>query len=143
MGCVERVSVRERKNISENVEQYIEPVTIKCKINKRKGETIMREVTVKEFVKAFEGKKVCIESVDSYGIMLSMANAHIEYREEENELVLGGGDYNHGGNAFVSLNVEDTIEAIEEDEGVYTISFIPYMSDVTVEEELPLEELQN
>ena len=51
----------------------------------------MREVTVKEFVKAFEGKKVCIESVDSYGIMLSMANAHIEYREEENELVLGGG----------------------------------------------------
>ena len=100
----------------------------------------MREVTVKEFVKAFEGKKVCIESVDSYGIMLSMANAHIEYREEENELVLGGGDYNHGGNAFVSLNVEDTIEAIEEDDGVYTISFIPYMSEVTVEEELPLEE---
>ena len=38
----------------------------------------MREVTVKEFVKAFEGKNVCIESVDSYGIMLSMANAHIE-----------------------------------------------------------------
>lgn len=103
----------------------------------------MREVTVKEFVEAFEGKKVCIESVDSYGIMLSMANAHIEYREEENELVLGGGDYNHGGNAFVTLNVEDTIEAIEEDDGVYTISFIPYMSGITVEEELPLEELQN
>ena len=107
----------------------------------------MREVTVKEFVKAFEGKKVCIESVDSYGIMLSMANAHIEYREEENELILGGGDYNHGGNAFVSLNVEDTIEAIEEDDGVYTISFtisfIPYMSEVTVEEELSLEELQD
>lgn len=51
----------------------------------------MKEVTVKEFAKAFEGKKVRIESVDSYGIMLSMANAHIEYREEENELVLGGG----------------------------------------------------
>ena len=54
-----------------------------------------------------------------------------------------GGDYNHGGNAFVSLNVEDTIEAIEEDDGVYTISFIPYMSEVTVEEELLLEELQD
>ena len=57
MGCVERVSVREHKSISENVEQYIEPVTIKCKINKRKGETIMREVTVKEFVKALNTEK--------------------------------------------------------------------------------------
>lgn len=105
----------------------------------------MREVTVKELVKAFEGKLVTIESPEHYGISIDMDKASIEYDEDTNELTFTAGNYNHGGIGSISIDVEDSIDIIEidddEDEPVFVISFTGYMSDVTIRRWKSLEEL--
>ena len=106
----------------------------------------MREVTIKELVKAFEGKLVSIESPEHYGISIEMDKVSIEYDEDTDELTLTAGNYNHDGIGSISIDVEDSIDIIEiddeEDEPVFVITFTGYMSDVTIRRWKSLEELE-
>lgn len=106
----------------------------------------MREVTVKELVKAFEGQLVNLEAPEHYGISIDMDKASIDYHEDSNEITFTAGDYNHGGIGTVSINVEDSIVSIEiddeEDEPVYLISLNGYMADIVVTRFKTIEELE-
>ena len=106
----------------------------------------MREVTVKEFVAVFEGRLVNLEAHEHYGISIDMDKASISYNEEDNELTFTAGNYNHDGIGSVSIDVKNCIESIEtdddEDEPFFVISFIGYMSNITVIRFKSLEELE-
>lgn len=106
----------------------------------------MKEVTVKEFMEAFEGQLVNIEAYEHYGISIDMDKASIYYHEDSNELTFTAGNYNHDGIGTVSINVEDCIESIEideeEEEPVFVISFVGYMSNITVTKFKTAEELK-
>lgn len=107
----------------------------------------MREVTVQELVKAFEGQLVQVETPEHYGISIDMDKASIDYHEDNDEITFTAGNYNHGGIGSISINVEDSISSIEiddeEDEPVFVISFNGYMSDIVVTRFKTLEELED
>lgn len=106
----------------------------------------MREVTVQEFVKAFEGQLVNLEASEHYGISIDMDKARIEYHEDSDEITFTAGNYNHGGIGSISINIEDSISSIEiddeEDEPVFVISLNGYMADIVVTRFKTLEELE-
>lgn len=105
----------------------------------------MKEVTAKELAVAFEDKLVKIDSPEHYGISLDMEKACIDYNEDLNELTFTAGNYNHDGIGSVLINIADSVDIIEvddeEDEPVFVITFIGYMSDVTITRWKSLEEL--
>lgn len=94
----------------------------------------MREVTVKEFVKAFEGMTVNVESIDGYGVSVNITKARIDYDGDFNEITFTSGNHNYDCVASVSYNVADCIKSImfDEDNGTYTIEFSQYMADVEI-----------
>lgn len=106
----------------------------------------MREVTVQELVKAFEGQLVNIEAYEHYGISIDMEKACIDYHEDLNELTFTAGNYNHDGIGTVCINVDDSVDCIEidddEDEPFFVITFTGYMSDMTISRWKSLEELE-
>ncbi|MGN8630697.1 hypothetical protein ACTNEW_03705 [Blautia sp. HCP3S3_G3] len=106
----------------------------------------MREVTVQELVKVFDGQLVKIEAPEHYGISIDMDKASIDYHEDDNELSFTAGNYNHDGIGTVSVDVDECIESIQlddnEDEPVYTITFTGYMSDIMITRFKSIEELE-
>ena len=104
----------------------------------------MREVTVKEFVAAFEGVLAEVEPSGYEGISFEMSKARIEYDEDNHELYFATGNYNHDGIGTVTIDTEDYIDSIEHDDelGEYYISFSHTLSDVTVSRFKSLDELK-
>ena len=106
----------------------------------------MREVTVQELVKAFDGQLVKVEAPEHYGISIDMDKASIDYHEDNDEITFTAGNYNHGGIGSISINIEDSVSSIEiddeEDEPVFVISFNGYMSDIVVTRFKTIEELE-
>lgn len=94
----------------------------------------MTEVTVQEFVKAFEEMTVNVESIDGYGVSVNMTKARLTYDGDFDELTFTSGNHNYEGVASVSYHVKDCIECItfDEDNGTYTIEFSQYIPDVEI-----------
>lgn len=85
--------------------------------------TETREVSIKELAQAFEGKYINVSSTDHYGIAIEMTRGTIEYEDDlRPELWLVSRDSENNVTGSVTFD-EDTIEAIEESNGTYTISF--------------------
>lgn len=104
--------------------------------------TETREVSMKELVQAFEGKYVNVSSVDHYGIAIEMHRGTVEYEDDlKPELWLVSRDSENNVTGSVTID-EDVIEAIEESNGTYTISFSIGMADADISEYKSLEELQ-
>lgn len=104
--------------------------------------TETREVSMKELAQAFEGKYVNVSSVDHYGIAIEMTRGTIEYEDDlKPELWLVSRDNQNNVTGSVTFD-EDVIEAIEEFNGIYTISFSVGMADINVSEYKSLEQLQ-
>lgn len=104
--------------------------------------TATKEVTMKELVQAFEGKYVNVSSADTYGIAIEMTRGTIEYEDDlKPELWLVSRDNQNNVTGSVTFD-EDVIEAIEESNGTYTISFTVGMADINVSEYKSLEQLQ-
>lgn len=104
--------------------------------------TETREVSMKELAQAFDGKYVNVSSVDHYGIAIEMTRGTIEYEDDlKPELWLISRDNQNNVTGSVTFD-EDTIEAIEESNGTYTISFTVGMADVDISEYKSLEQLQ-
>ena len=101
-----------------------------------------REVTMKELAQAFEGKYINVSSVDHYGIAIEMTRGTVEYENDlKPELWLVSRDSENNVTGSVTFD-EDTIEAIEESNGTYTISFTVSMADIDISEYKSLEQLQ-
>lgn len=104
--------------------------------------TETREVSMKELAQAFEGKYINVSSVDHYGIAIEMTRGTIEYEDDlKPELWLVSRDSGNNVTGSVTID-EDVIEAIEESNGTYTISFSIGMADVDISEYKSLEQLQ-
>lgn len=104
--------------------------------------TETREVSMKELAQAFEGKYVNVLSTDHYGIAIEMTRGTIEYEDDlKPELWLVSRDNQNNVTGSVTFD-EDTIEAIEESNGTYTISFTVGMADIDISEYKSLEQLQ-
>lgn len=105
----------------------------------------MREATVQELVRAFEGTLVEVSPTDCYGISFELSKARVDYEEESDELSFTVGNYNNDGIGTVSIKVEDSVESIECDEttGDFVIVFASNIPDVTVSKFRTLEELEN
>lgn len=104
--------------------------------------TKTREVSMKELAQAFEGKYINVSSVDHYGIAIEMTRGTIEYEDDlKPELWLVSRDSENNVTGSVTID-EDVIEAIEESNGTYTISFSIGMADVDISEYKSLEQLQ-
>lgn len=104
--------------------------------------TETREVSIKELAQAFEGKYINVSSTDHYGIAIEMTRGTIEYEDNlRPELWLVSRDSENNVTGSVTFD-EDTIEAIEESNGTYTISFGVGMADIDVSEYKSLEQLQ-
>lgn len=104
--------------------------------------TETREVSMKELAQAFEGKYVNVLSVDHYGIAIEMTKGTIEYEDDlKPELWLVSRDSENNVTGSVTID-EDVIEAIEESNGTYTISFTVGMADIDISEYKSLEQLQ-
>lgn len=104
--------------------------------------TETREVSMKELTQAFDGKYVNVSSVDHYGIAIEMTKGTIEYEDDlKPELWLVSRDNQNNVTGSVTID-EDVIEAIEESNGTYTISFSIGMADVDISEYKSLEQLQ-
>ena len=104
--------------------------------------TATKEVTMKELAQAFEGKYVNVSSADTYGIAIGMTRGTIEYVDDlKPELWLVSRDNQNNVTGSVTFD-EDVIEAIEESNGTYTISFTVGMADINVSEYKSLEQLQ-
>lgn len=104
--------------------------------------TATKEVTMKELAQAFEGKYVNVSSADTYGIAIEMTRGTIEYVDDlKPELWLVSRDNQNNVTGSVTFD-EDVIEAIEESNGTYTISFTVGMADINVSEYKSLEQLQ-
>lgn len=104
--------------------------------------TEVREVSMKELAQAFKGKHVNVSSVDHYGIAIEMTKGTIEYENDlKPELWLVSRDSQNNVTGSVTFD-EDIIEAIEESNGTYTITFSIAMADIDISEYKSLEELQ-
>ena len=104
--------------------------------------TETREVSMKELAQAFEGKYINVSSVDHYAIAIEMTRGTIEYEDDlKPELWLVSRDSGNNVTGSVTID-EDVIEAIEESNGTYTISFSISMADVDISEYKSLEQLQ-
>lgn len=104
--------------------------------------TETREVTMKELAQAFQGKYVNVSSTDHYGIAIEMTRGTIEYEDDlKPELWIVSRDSQNNVTGSVTID-EDVIEAIEESNGTYTISFSIGMADVDISEYKSLEQLQ-
>lgn len=104
--------------------------------------TETREVSMKELAQAFEGKYINVSSVDHYGIAIEMTRGTIEYEDDlKPELWLVSRDSENNVTGSVTID-EDVIEAIEESNGTYTITFSIAMADVDISEYKSLEQLQ-
>lgn len=95
----------------------------------------MKEVTIQEFVKDLQGKKVNVESVDIYGVNVSFFMARVEYDEDTNELSFVAGRHDsEWGFGGISYRVDDVVESITlNDDGSYQIEFNQYMADILIE----------
>lgn len=106
------------------------------------SKTETKEITMKELAQAFKGKYVNVSSTDHYGISIEMTRGTIEYEDDlKPELWLVSRDSENNVTGSVTLD-EDVIEAIEESNGTYTISFSVGMADIDVSEYKSLEQLQ-
>lgn len=104
--------------------------------------TETREVSIKELAQAFEGKFINVSSTDHYGIAIEMTRGTIEYEDDlKPELWLVSRDSENNVTGSVTFD-EDIIEAIEESNGTYTITFSIDMADVDISEYKSLEQLQ-
>jgi hypothetical protein len=104
--------------------------------------TEKREVSISELTQVFKGKYVNVSSVDHYGIAIEMTRGTIEYEDDlKPELWLVSRDSQNNVTGSVTFD-EDVIEAIEEFNGTYTISFSVGMADINVSEYKSLEQLQ-
>ena len=104
--------------------------------------TETREVSMKELAQAFEGKYVNVSSVDHYGIAIEMTRGTVEYGDDlKPELWLVSRDSENNVTGSVTFD-EDVIEAIEESNSTYTISFTVGMTDIEISEYKSLEQLQ-
>ena len=104
--------------------------------------TVIREVSMKELAQAFEGKFINVSSTDHYGIAIEMTRGTIEYEDDlKPELWLVSRDGENNVTGSVTFD-EDVIEAIEESNGTYTISFTIGMADIDISEYKSLEQLQ-
>lgn len=104
--------------------------------------TKTREVSMKELAQAFKGKYINVSSVDHYGIAIEMTRGTIEYEDDlKPELWLVSRDSENNVTGSVMFD-EDIIEAIEESNGTYTISFTVGMADIDISEYKSLEQLQ-
>lgn len=104
--------------------------------------TETREVSMKELAQAFEGKYVNVLSTDHYGIAIEMTRGTIEYEDDlKPELWLVSRDSENNVTGSVTID-EDVIEAIEESNGTYTITFSIAMADIDISEYKSLEQLQ-
>lgn len=95
--------------------------------------TSMREVTVKEFAKVFEGVLAEVNTTDYFGITFEMSKARIEYSKDDGEVTFTTGNYNYDGVGSVIIE-EEQIESIEYDEESeeYIVSFVNNIPDITV-----------
>ena len=101
-----------------------------------------REISMKEVTQAFEGKYVNVSSADTYGIAIEMTRGTIEYEDDlKPKLWLVSRDGENNVTGSVTFD-EDVIEAIEESNGTYTISFTIGMADIDISEYKSLEQLQ-
>ena len=106
------------------------------------NEVTVKEATMKELAQAFDGKYVNVSSVDHYGIAIEMTRGTIEYEDDlKPELWLVSRDNQNNVTGSVTFD-EDTIEAIEESNGTYTISFTVGMADIDISEYKSPEQLQ-
>lgn len=104
--------------------------------------TETREVSLKELVAAFEGKYVNVSSVDHYGISIEVTRGTIEYEDDlKPELWLVNRDKENNVTGSVCIDGE-SIEAIEESNGTYTISCSIGIADIDISEYKTLEQLQ-
>lgn len=104
--------------------------------------TETREVSMKELAQAFEGKYVNVSSADTYGIAIEMTRGTIEYEDDlKPELWIVSRDNQNNVTGSVTFD-EDVIEAIEESNGTYTISFNIGMADIDISAYKSLEQLQ-
>ena len=101
-----------------------------------------REISMKELAQAFDGKFVNVSSADTYGIAIEMTRGTIEYEDDlKPKLWLVSRDGENNVTGSVTFD-EDVIEAIEESNGTYTISFTIGMADIDISEYKSLEQLQ-
>lgn len=104
--------------------------------------TEAKTVSMRELAQAFSRKYVSISPVDHYGVSIEMTRGTIEYEDDlKPELWLVSRDSENNVTGSVTLD-EDVIEAIEESNGTYTISFTIAMADINVSEYKSLEQLQ-
>lgn len=104
--------------------------------------TETREVSMKELAQAFEGKYVNVSSLDHYGIAIELIRGTIEYEDDlKPELWLISRDGENNITGSVTFD-EDVIEAIEESNGTYTVSFTIGMADIDISEYKSREQLQ-
>lgn len=94
----------------------------------------MKVITNKELVKALNGKTVEIESIDVYGVSVSMSKAEVSYDELCDRIIFTCGDYNHGGVGSVAYQMEECFESVtyDESDGSYTIEFNQFMADLVI-----------
>lgn len=103
--------------------------------------TETKTVSIKELPEIFKGKYVRISSVDHYGIAIEMAKATLEYENNlKPELWLVSRDNQNNVTSSIIID-EDSIEAIEESNGTYTISFSIGMADIDISEYKSIEQL--
>lgn len=104
--------------------------------------TETKTVSMEELAQAFEGKYINVSSADHYGIAIEMTRGTIEFDDNLNpELWLVSRDSQNNVTGSVCID-EDSIENIEESNGIYTISFSIGMADVDISVYKSLEELQ-
>lgn len=104
--------------------------------------TETREVSMNELAQAFEGKYINVSSIDHYGIAIEMTRGTIEYEDDLKPILwLVSRDSENNVTGSVTID-EDVIEAIEESNGTYTITFSIGMADVDISEYKSLEQLQ-
>lgn len=94
----------------------------------------MREVTVKEFLKALEGEILEINAEDIYGVTIQMSKARMTYDEIMNDLTFTAGSYNSADGIGSVTYDGEIIESImfDEDTDEYTVSFTEHMPDITI-----------
>lgn len=104
--------------------------------------TETKTVTMEALAETFSGKYVNISPADYYGIAIEMYKGTIEYKDDLTpELWLVSRDSENNVTGSVTID-EDAIEAIEEFNGTYTISFTLCMADIDISEYKSLEQLQ-
>lgn len=79
---------------------------------------MMREMTVQEFAQEVKNMAMEVMPEEFDGAMMEMSKARVGYNEEDEELIFYTGDYNHGGNASMTIKT-GVIESIYTDEVGY------------------------